>query len=128
MDEQVRRALATDRVIDITTVGRQTGLPRRIETWFFRVGDEYFLTGSPGRRGWYANLAANPEFTFHLKASVATDLPALAIPVTEAGARREILTPILRELGQSGAIESWIAGSPLVRVIFPGSDAEEGPS
>ncbi len=128
MDEQVRRALATDRVIDITTVGRRTGLPRRIETWFYRVGDEYFLTGSPGRRGWYANLAANPEFTFHLKESVAVDLPALAIPVTDALARREILTPILRELGQLGAIEPWMAGSPLVRVVFPGSDAKVDPS
>jgi hypothetical protein len=48
--------------------------------------------------------------------------------VTDALARREILTPILRELGQLGAIESWMAGSPLVRVVFPGSDAKEDPS
>jgi hypothetical protein len=67
---------------------------------------------------------ANPQFKFHLKESTTADLPALAEPVTEAVARREILTPILRELGQSGAIDSWLAGSPLVRVVFPGTDDE----
>jgi deazaflavin-dependent oxidoreductase (nitroreductase family) len=121
MNEHVQRALATDRVIDITTIGRKTGRPRRIETWFYRVDDGYFLTGSPGRRGWYANLLANPRFTFHLKESATADLPALADPVTDPTARREILTPILRDLGQPGSIESWMAGSPLVRVVFPGS-------
>lgn len=122
MNEHVRRALATDRVIDITTTGGKTGQPRRIETWFYRVGDGFFLTGSPGRRGWYANLLANPRFTFHLKESATVDLPALANPITDAAARREILTHVLRDLGQPGAIESWMAGSPLVRVAFPGSD------
>jgi hypothetical protein len=32
MDERVRQALASDRTIDITTTGRSSGLPRRIET------------------------------------------------------------------------------------------------
>ncbi len=71
MDERVRQALANDRTIDITTTGRSSGLPRRIETWFYRVDDQIYLTGSPGRRDWYANLLANPDFTFHLKQSVA---------------------------------------------------------
>ena len=76
MDERVRQALANDRTIDITTTGRSSGLPCRIETWFYRVDDRIYLTGSPGRRDWYANLLANPEFTFHLKQSVGADLPA----------------------------------------------------
>jgi len=89
MDERVRRALANDRTLDITTTGRNSGLPRRIETWFYRVDDQIYLTGSPGRRDWYANLLANPEFTFHLKQSVAADLPARATrsPIQRRGAR-----------------------------------------
>jgi F420H(2)-dependent quinone reductase len=45
-----------DRVIDITTTGRKTGEPRRIEIWFHRLDGRYFITGAPGRpRDWYAN-------------------------------------------------------------------------
>ena len=73
MDERVHQALAIDRTIDITTTGRSSGLPRRIETWFYRVDDQIYMTGSPGRRDWYANLLANPDFTFHLKQSVGAE-------------------------------------------------------
>ncbi len=33
MDPALEKALETDRVIDITTTGRKTGEPRRIEIW-----------------------------------------------------------------------------------------------
>src|SRR5215211_3910424 len=90
--ERVSRALANDRTIDITTTGRSSGLPRRIETWFYRVGDQIYLTGSPGRRDWYANLLATPDFTFHLKQSVAADLPARASSITDPEERRDLRT------------------------------------
>ena len=65
MNDAILRALATDRTIDITTTGRTRGQRHRIETWFYRVGERVFLPGSPGRRDWYANLLAEPRFTFH---------------------------------------------------------------
>lgn len=122
MDDRIRSALTTDRVIDITTTGRTSGLPRRIETWFHLVGDTVYLTGTPGRRDWYANLVANPEFVFHLKESIAADLPARATPVTGASARRDVLSDVTTRVGQSERLEQWIAGSPLVKVRFLDSD------
>lgn len=116
--EETRWALARDRVIDITTTGRRSGVPRRIETWFYRVGDRYFLSGTPGRRDWYANLLANPAFTFHLKRSAQTDLPARARPVTDDNERRAVVGEILRELGRPEDLDAWVAGSPLVEVVF----------
>jgi deazaflavin-dependent oxidoreductase (nitroreductase family) len=118
MDERVRDALANDRTIDITTIGRTSGLPRRIETWFFRVDDQIYLTGSPGRRDWYANLLANPDFTFHLKQSIAADLPARATPITDREERRAIFERILSDLGESQNLGAWLAGSPLMAVDF----------
>jgi hypothetical protein len=118
MDRRVRQALANDRTIDIITTGRSSGLPRRIETWFYRVGDEIYLTGSPGRRDWYANLLANPDFTFHLKRSVAADLPARATPITDPVERRAIFERILADLGGSQDLEAWLADSPLMAVDF----------
>lgn len=121
-DEQIREALASDRVIDITTVGRSSSRPRRIETWFYRVEGRIYLTGLPGKRDWYANLAANPDFTFHLKESVSADLPARATPITDPDDRRAILTSIVRELGRSADLETWVAESPLVEVRFAERD------
>jgi deazaflavin-dependent oxidoreductase (nitroreductase family) len=118
MDERVRQALANDRTIDITTTGRSSGLPRRIETWFYRVDDQIYLTGAPGRRDWYANLLANPDFTFHLKQSVAADLPARAAPITDPAERRAIFDRILSDLGGTQDLEAWLAGSPLMAVSF----------
>ncbi|HEX2280452.1 MAG TPA: nitroreductase/quinone reductase family protein [Thermomicrobiales bacterium] len=120
MNERVCDALARDRTIDITTIGRSSGLPRRIETWFYRVNDEIFLTGSPGRRDWYANLLANPGFTFHLKQSVAADLPARATPITDPDERRAIIERILSDLGGTEDLEAWVEGSPLMVVRFNG--------
>jgi hypothetical protein len=72
MEEAVRKALAIDRTspargrtVDITTVGRRSGKPRRIEIWFYRADGKVYLSSLPAKRGWYANLKANPRFTFH---------------------------------------------------------------
>jgi len=37
VDERIKQALANDRVIDITTIGRQSGQPRRLEMWFHNI-------------------------------------------------------------------------------------------
>jgi hypothetical protein len=120
MDERVRNALANDQTIDITTIGRSSALPRRIETWFYRLDDQIYLTGSPGRRDWYANLLANPGFTFHLKQSIAADLPAHATPITDPEQKRAILARILSDLGEAENLEAWLEGSPLMAVRFSG--------
>jgi deazaflavin-dependent oxidoreductase (nitroreductase family) len=117
-DERIAHALRSDRTIDITTIGRKSGEPRRIEIWFYRADDGIYLSGGPGRRGWYANLLANPDFTFHLKGSVRADLPARATPIRDAGERRAIFSKILNDLDMSEKLEAWVAGSPLMAVEF----------
>ena len=118
MDSAVRDALERDRTIDITTTGRRSGEPRRIETWFYNVDGRIFLSGTPGRRDWYANLAAQPEFTFHLKQSVRADLPARARLVTDPAERREIVEGIFRGRAASGDVDGWVDGSPIAEVLF----------
>jgi hypothetical protein len=118
MDAAIQRGLSQDRTIDITTTGRSSGFPRRIETWFHRVDGRYFMTGSPGRRDWYANLVANPDFIFHLKETTQADLPARATPITDTAAKRAILEPITRRVGASENLEDWVQRSPLVEVTF----------
>ena len=119
LSTDVLAALQKDRVIDITTTGRKSGKTKRIETWFYRVGDRYYLTGSPGKRDWYANLVANPEFTFHLKTSAKADLKATAAPITEDAERREIIGSILKDIGRPESdLDTWVSQSPLAEVTF----------
>jgi len=118
VDEKIKQALAHDRVIDITTIGRQSGQPRRLEMWFHNVGGRLYITGLPGTRDWYANLVANPAFTFHLKESATADLPAHARPITDPDERLLVLTPILARLGRSEQLAEWLAASPLVAVTI----------
>ncbi len=116
MNDDVRTALTSDRVIDITTIGRKTGRPRRIEIWFHNLDDRIFITGMPGRRSWYANLRANPDFTFHLKDSTEADLAARATAITDPVERREILTEITSRVGAAERIDAWVERSPLIEV------------
>jgi deazaflavin-dependent oxidoreductase (nitroreductase family) len=116
MDEQVKHALERDRTIDITTRGRKTGRPHRIEIWFHNIDGHLYITGTPGRRDWYANLLAHPEFTFHLKQSLRAVLPARATPILDQVRRRTIIAAIHRKLGGHRDLEAWVGGSPLVAV------------
>jgi deazaflavin-dependent oxidoreductase (nitroreductase family) len=45
----------------LTTIGRRSGRPRRIEIWFTRHASAYYLVAEHGRRSqWVQNLAADP--------------------------------------------------------------------
>jgi len=116
MQNEIERALKNDLVIDITTIGRKTGIPRRLEIWFHNLDAELYLTGSPGKkRDWLANLIANPDFTFHLKQSLKANIPAKAIPIFDEPSRREIITRLHEKMDGERDLEEWVKGSPLVR-------------
>jgi deazaflavin-dependent oxidoreductase (nitroreductase family) len=119
MDDDVERALEHDRTIDITTTGRRSGRPRSVEIWFHNLDGRIYITGLPGRRDWYANVVANPEFMFHLKQSTRADLPARARPITGDAERREVLAEVLRRLGRD-ELDRWVADAPLVEVELEG--------
>ncbi|OXM45382.1 nitroreductase/quinone reductase family protein [Amycolatopsis alba] len=141
MDPGIERALAItptssarERTIDITTIGARTGLPRRIEVWFYRVDGRIYLTTHPARRSWYANILANRSFTFHLKHGVRADLAAVGTSISEPGEREAVFRAVIADLNQPAnpagigqpvqPLAEWLAGSPLVRVDF--EDVKKG--
>ena len=91
MNDVLRGALASDPTIDITTTGRRSGQPRRIEIWMMVVDDRFFITGTPGPRDWLANLRAHPELVVHLKGSSTADIAAVASEVVDEPTRRTVL-------------------------------------
>ena len=120
MDEQVRRALSQSGVIDITTTGRRSGEPRRIEIVYHAIGGRIYISGQPRadrKRSWLANLGANPRFTFHLKGGVTADLPATARVITDETERRAILAYVARAWNRTD-LDTMVAHSPLIEVAF----------
>lgn len=118
-DPAIAEALQRDLTIDITTTGRRSGQPRRIEIWFLNVEGRIFITGTPGRRDWMANLSANPRFTFHLKESVTADLEAEARVVGDEPTRRLVLEHAVATWYRNQTpIEDLIETAPMVEVTF----------
>jgi deazaflavin-dependent oxidoreductase (nitroreductase family) len=118
MDDAIRKALSRGHTIDITTRGRRTGQPRRIEIVFHNFGGRLFISGMPSlrKRAWLANLEADPNFTFHLKDPAApADLPATARVITDEAERRAIMAQVAGVWGRRD-VDTMVAFSPLVEV------------
>ncbi len=136
MREEIRQALEIDRsasleerTIDITTTGRRSGQPRRLETCFYRFEGSVYLSGipAPRARAWLLNLTAEPHFTFHLKRRVVADLPAVATVITEPEERRRVFRQFVDDFNRrhgpgspwpEAVLADWVADSPLVKVSF----------
>jgi deazaflavin-dependent oxidoreductase (nitroreductase family) len=118
-DQEVREELARGQLIDITTTGRRTGRPRRLEIAFHSIEGRIYISGMARRqrRSWLANLEADPRFTFHLKDRVKADLPARARIITDEAERRRVLAQVARNWGTRD-VESMVAWSPLIEVTF----------
>ena len=118
LDPKVQEALEKDLVIDITTTGRTSGQPRRVEIWFHNLDGALYITGLPGSRGWYANILADPRMTFHLKATAQADLPARATPVTDLAEKRRIMHRICTKQNTLDQLDARVSGAPLIRVTL----------
>jgi len=120
MNQKLANALAEGGIADITTIGRKSGTARRIEIYFHNFDGELYLAGRPGfKRDWLANLAANPDFTLHLKRGVEANLDATARVITDRDERYQVLW---RARTESWGVEPeraardhehWVETSPL---------------
>jgi deazaflavin-dependent oxidoreductase (nitroreductase family) len=120
-NERVREALKQGGIIDITTTGRKTGQPRRIEIVFHVIDGRIYIAGMPRpqKRNWLANMEKNARFTFHLKRDVQADLPAAARPINDPAERRRLLEKVA-VTWQRDDLDVMVEQSPLVEVTIEG--------
>jgi deazaflavin-dependent oxidoreductase (nitroreductase family) len=123
MEAAVVEALRRGGVADITTIGRKTGLPRRIEIYFHQFDGKWYLSGRPGfKRDWVANIAAHPEFTLHLKRGVVADVPVRGELEPDREEKARILYRVLVESWGSdpersrAALDRGVDTAPFIRV------------
>lgn len=115
--DRIQTALRRGHLVDITTTGRRSGRPRRIELVFHNVDGRIYLSGRPGwPRDWVANLLADDRMTFHLKGAVREDLPAHGRVITDRAERERVLAPIAA--GWRFDLGLMVASAPLVEVTF----------
>jgi deazaflavin-dependent oxidoreductase (nitroreductase family) len=120
MDAAIEQALSKGQVIDITTTGRRSGLPRRLEIVFHNIDGRIYISGMPRAdraRAWLRNLETDPHLTLHLKRGIRADLPATARIVTDPDERRAVFGWITSNAWQMDP-EEMVAHSPLIQVTL----------
>ena len=119
MNDATRTALARGGIIDLTTTGRRSGEPRRIEIVFHVIDGRIVVSGMPRRekRAWLANIEANPRVTVHLKRDVVADLPGEARVVTGEDERRALLGHVARAWRRDD-LEVMVRYSPLIEIVL----------
>lgn len=122
MDTAIKEAMDRGGIADITTVGRKTGLPRRVEIYFHQFDGQYYLTGRPGfKRDWEANIKANPEFTLHLKRGVTVDVPVVGEVEADSDQKAAIIYRALTESWDSdpdkarARLDYYVETAPFIR-------------
>lgn len=112
-DDQLAR-LAGVRTIDLTTIGRHSGTPTRIEIWWFHVDDRFVVTGTPGPRDWYANVLADPRVIVHTPDG---DFNGRATPIDDEALRRRVFThPDVGWYRTQAELDRLIALSPMIEI------------
>jgi deazaflavin-dependent oxidoreductase (nitroreductase family) len=118
LDDKVRDALSRPlTVVDITTTGRKSGEPRRLEIVLHNIGGRLYISGQPSRtrRSWLANLDTNPKLTLHVKRGARADLPATAREITDPTERRQVLEHVARNWKRDD-VDTMVQYSPLIEV------------
>jgi deazaflavin-dependent oxidoreductase (nitroreductase family) len=109
----------------LTTTGRRTGRPHRIEIWFAaQDGRMYLLAGGRERSDWVRNLQANARVTVELGDE--THAGAARVPqagTVEDGRARELLVGKYRE---GGNLDEW-GRTALPVVIEFAADGDPSP-
>jgi len=128
VDQSTRNALHVSQVIDMTTTGRRTGQPRRIEIFLHDKDGQLFISGMPRAdrtRDWIHNITADPHVVVHLKGSVVADIPATARVVTDPDGRRPLIEAAAQRWGRTD-IPTMLLHSPLVMLAVE-DDAPTAP-
>jgi deazaflavin-dependent oxidoreductase (nitroreductase family) len=117
--DAIDAALEHGGTIDITTTGRRSHKPRRIEIVFHNIGGRIYISGipRPSKRDWLQNLEADPHLTFHLKGGTRADLPAVARVIDDEAERRQVLPHVARNWRRND-VDQMVRYSPLIEVTF----------
>ncbi|MEX2238757.1 MAG: nitroreductase family deazaflavin-dependent oxidoreductase [Dehalococcoidia bacterium] len=100
-------SLASEEYCYLTTVGRKTGKPHRIEIWFaLRDPTVFMLSGGRNKSDWVKNLVANPAVKLELSVeTIAATARSEVTPEEDAWARQALVAKY--QPGYDGDLTNW---------------------
>ena len=117
--------LASRSTIDLTTYGRRSGLPRRIEIWWFRVDGRFVITGTPGTRDWMANVRNDSRVIIHADG---LDIEATATVVDDPEFRRSVfMSPRTRWYTTQAQLDRLVETAPMIEIHLPVTPSPDSP-
>ena len=104
---------------DLTTTGRHSGRPHRIEIWF-ALGDgvAYLLSGGGDRSDWVRNLTISPEVVLEIGGSARTTRARIVTDPEEDALARQLVVDKYRPRYR-GDLTDWGRTSLPVAVDWP---------
>ena len=103
----------------LTTTGRSSGRPHRIEIWFVAHDEGAYLLSDSDRADWYRNLIADPSVTLEIAGE---SRRTTATPVERADPSNAIVRPAMVAKYQGGDGEDlnrWSRTAWVVRIEWP---------
>jgi deazaflavin-dependent oxidoreductase (nitroreductase family) len=91
MPRATARAPVEPEFLYLTTTGRRSGQPRRIEIWFTRHAGRDYVIAETGRTAhWVRNLIADPRVRWRVGRRTRRGRARVLNPVTDAALRRVV--------------------------------------
>jgi deazaflavin-dependent oxidoreductase (nitroreductase family) len=112
-------ALATTEFCYLTTRGRRSGEPHRIEIWFVAHDDGAYLLSDSDRSDWYRNLVAEPSVTLEIAGQSRQTRAAPVDPADPASAPVRATMVAKYQAGYGEDLARWSETAWLVRIDWP---------
>lgn len=116
LDKKTFDQLKATMTVDLTTVGRSSGLPRTIEIWWFHVEGRFIITGTPGPRDWLANVRSDPGVVISCALG---DFAGTAVEIADSSFRRNFFShPNTSWYKTQAELAELIETAPMIEVVL----------
>ena len=112
-------ALAATEFCYLTTRGRRTGSPHRIEIWFVGDAGGAYLLSDSDRADWYRNLVANPAVTLEIAGETRITTASPVDPDDPSNTSVRAAMAAKYQAGYAEDLDRWSQTAWLVRIEWP---------
>lgn len=100
-------ALAREEYCYVTSTGRVTGKPHRIEIWFGMAGETLYLLSGDGKSDWGKNMRVQPQVTVELGGRTFTAQTRIVTDAQEDALARRLLAGKYQGWREGQAYSEW---------------------
>jgi deazaflavin-dependent oxidoreductase (nitroreductase family) len=100
-------SLSKEEYCYLTTTGRVTGRPHRIEIWFALRNSSVYLMAGNHRSDWVKNLLKDPHVTVRIAKYTLTGIARLVKDAEEELTARNMLADKYKEREEDGSLSEW---------------------